>query len=217
MKVVAIIPAFNEEKNIARVVDKAINEVDRVIVVDDGSEDKTFELASLDGSIPIIKHPYNIGCGASLRTGIEYALRLKPDIIVMLDGDAQHNPEEIPCLIEPILNNNQHLVVGARDFAKMSIVRRSSNILTKNMLERFFNVKMPDVQCGFRAIRTDVFNTLKIEENGYPWACEMLIKANRLGLKMKSVEIETIKADKSSIKPIRDSIAFLRMMIRNDR
>ena len=85
------------------------------------------------------------------------------------------------------------------------------------MLERFFNVKMPDVQCGFRAIRADVFNVLKIEENGYPWASEMLIKANRLGLKMKSVEIETINADKSSIKPLRDSIAFLKMMISNDR
>jgi len=82
MKVVAIIPAFNEEKNIARVVDKAINEVDRVIVVDDGSKDKTFELASLDNTV--IKHSYNIGCGASLRTGIEHALRLKPDIIITL-------------------------------------------------------------------------------------------------------------------------------------
>jgi len=216
-KVVVVIPAFNEERSVARVVERAVGIIEEVIVVDDGSLDRTATLASLDGTVPVIQHPYNIGCGGALRTGIAHAQKGNADIIVLLDADGQHNPEEIPTLLDPILNGYTHLVAGARDFSKMTLPRRASNILTANILRRSFGVTLPDVQCGFRAIRSDVLDRLKIHEDGYPWACEMLINAKRRDLKMASVEIETIRAQKSGISPLRDTLQWLRMMLRKER
>jgi len=198
----------------AEVVMKTSEVVENVVVVDDGSVDGTFNVASLDGTIPVIKHPYNIGVGATIRIGITHALKTKPDIVVMLDADGQHNPEEIPSLLEPILKRKSQLIVGRRDFSEMSLPRRLSNTLTAKILNQTWNVNLADVQCGFRAVRTDVLRSLKIRENGYPWACEMLINAQRLGVKMSSVHVETIRGDKSSVKPLRDTLCFLRMLSR---
>lgn len=213
-KIVAVVPAFNEQKTIARVVMKTAEIVENVVVVDDGSIDRTFKIASLDGTIPVLSHSHNIGPGGALRSGINYALLSKPDIIVTLDADLQHNPEEIPSLLEPILKRKSQLIVGRRDFSEMSLPRRLSNTLTAKILNQTWNVNLADVQCGFRAVRTDVLRSLKIRENGYPWACEMLINAQRLGVKMLSVYVETIRGDKSSVKPLRDTLRFLRMLSR---
>lgn len=212
-KVIAVIPAFNEERDVARVVQKTLNEVDNVIVVDDGSRDATFKLASLDGTVPVIKHSYNIGVGRALRTGFNWTHSLKPEIVIMLDADGQHDPVDISNLVEPVLKGDAVLTIGERDFGKMSSVRRASNLLTSKILHDWFNVGLYDTQCGFRAIRTDALGLMSLRQDGYPWASEMLIQARQLGLKMKSAPIETIRPSKSGIRPLRDTLQFVRMCI----
>ncbi|MEM2905915.1 MAG: glycosyltransferase family 2 protein [Candidatus Bathyarchaeia archaeon] len=210
-RVVAVIPAFNEARTIAAVLDGVLDAVGYAIVVDDGSLDGTAALASLDGTVPVVRHPQRRGVGAALRTGIAEALSMRPEVILTLDADGQHNPEEAPSLLEPILSGRADLVVGARDFSKMPVPRQASNLVTARIL-RGFGVHLPDVQCGFRAIRREALERLQIEEDGYPWAAEQLIRAQRLGVQMGSVEIETIRGDKSGVKPLRDTIRFLRMI-----
>jgi glycosyltransferase involved in cell wall biosynthesis len=216
-KIAAVIPAYNEEKHVGKVVEEAVTFADTVIVVDDGSADSTFTEASLDGAVQVIRHKRNIGVGAALETGIRAALKLKPKVIVTLDADGQHLPEEIPALAEPILRGQAHITVGQRDFNVMSLPRKASNILTARILNRMFKVPLPDVQCGFRAIRGDIAPHLLGWDRGYPWACEMLIKAEALNLKMASASITTINPEKSHIKPLTETLRFLNMLLRESQ
>jgi glycosyltransferase involved in cell wall biosynthesis len=182
--------------------------------VDDGSTDSTAAKASLNGSVPVVRHVQNIGVGAALETGMRLALKLKPQVIVTLDADEQHKPEEIPALVEPVLKRQAHISVGARDFNVMSLPRKTSNILTAKMLSSMFHVDLPDVQCGFRAIREDAASLLLGWGKGYPWACEMLIKAKQLNLKLASAPIATINPESSHIKPLTETLHFLNMLLR---
>ena len=102
--------------------------------------------------------------------------------------------------------------MGARDFDRMTLPRKASNLLTARLQTRF-GVKLPDVQCGFRAIRADALQHIQLRQDGYPWACEMLIEAKKQGLKMEPVPIETIRGLKSEIKPLRDTLEFLYMLL----
>lgn len=213
-KAIAVIPAFNEQAHVRKVVERAVEFVDYVVVVDDGSVDGTFEQAGLDGAVEVLRHPRNMGVGAALRTGIAHALQYKPGAIVLLDADGQHDPEEIPSLLRPVLGGEAHLAVGMRDFSLMSLPRHISNSLSAHILRRFYGVPVGDVQCGFRAVRADALGRLTIEQDGYPWAAEQLIKAARLGLKMADVPIETIRPASSHIKPVWDTLRFLHMLLR---
>ena len=112
MKTLIIIPAYNEELTIGSVVALARKYGD-VLVVDDGSADRTSEIARNAGAF-VIKHETNMGKGAALRTGFEYALSMDYKIVVTLDADGQHNPDEIPVLLEPIVNGKADLVIGSR-------------------------------------------------------------------------------------------------------
>ena len=112
-KIVAGIPAYNEEKYVGRVVAEARKYVDVVLVVDDGSTDRTSEEAAKAGAT-VIRHPANMGYGAALKTIFKEARRLNADILVTLDADGQHDPKEIPRLVKPILQGEADLVVGSR-------------------------------------------------------------------------------------------------------
>ena len=113
MRVIAIIPAFNEEKTIGDVVSKTMRYTDEVIVIDDGSEDKTAEIAFRNGA-KVYCHPINRGSGGAVGTGIRAALLNEADVIVTLDADEQHDPAEIPKLIEPIIKGEADAVIGSR-------------------------------------------------------------------------------------------------------
>lgn len=213
-EVIAVIPAFNEGRRVRKVVEGAVQHADLVIVVDDGSTDSTSVEAGLDGTVPVIRHSRNVGVGAALETGIKEALRYGPRVIVTLDADGQHRPDEIPQVVEPVLRGVAHLSVGARDFSLMSPPRRLSNELTAYLLRKHFRVSLPDVQCGFRAVRADIAPLLLGWDRGYPWAAEELIKAVRLGLKTVSVPITTVRPESSHIKPLKDTLRFIAMLLR---
>lgn len=206
MKVIAVIPAFDECETIARVAYEAKRLVDEVIVVDDGSTDETFNEAQ---ETCVIRHQINRGKGDALRTGFEEALKRHADIIVTLDADGQHDPNEILKLIRPILNDKADLAIGRRDRNSMRLIRRLSNVLCSKIL-RLFGLDLYDTQCGFRAYSRKTILTLlpQIRSHRYVAETEYLIKAKKAQLSILDTPIATIESSKSNIKPLRDTLQF---------
>jgi len=181
-KVIACVPAYNEEKTIAKIVLLAQKHVDTVVVVDDGSEDLTGEIAKRLGAY-VVRHDTRKGYGAAIQTCFKTARDLNADIMVTLDADGQHDPEEIPKLIKPILDNEADIVIGSRFLNTKSIneipLYRRLGIKTITYLTRKAtgNRKLSDAQSGFRAYSRKAIEELEIEETGMSVSTEILLKA----------------------------------------
>jgi len=194
MRIIACIPAYNEEKSIAKVVLLAQKFVDKVVVVDDGSEDLTGEIAKRLGAY-VVRHDVRKGYGAAIQTCFKTARELGADIMVTLDADGQHDPEEIPKLIEPISNNEADIVIGSRFLNRKSIseipLYRRLGIKTITFLTRRVtgNRKISDAQSGFRAYSRKALEELEIEETGMSVSTEILIKAAEKKLNIVEVPI----------------------------
>ena len=154
LNVTIIIPAYNEEEGIVDVIN-GIKRLDRgyeVIVVDDGSTDNTYKVTS-DIGVRVIRHPYNKGMGAAIKTGARYAER---DILLFMDGDGQHNPEYIPSFLHYI--EEYDMVVGARTKeSETSFMRNLGNKILTLIASYLAGMKIPDLTSGFRAIKKEVF------------------------------------------------------------
>jgi glycosyltransferase involved in cell wall biosynthesis len=188
--VVAAIPAFNEERTIAKLVLEAQKFVDVVLVCDDGSTDSTAEIAERMGA-DVIRHEKNLGYGAALKTLFTVAKELNADVLVTLDGDGQHDPLEIPRLIEPVLENKADIILGSRflGFKKNGIPRyRSWGIkLISKLTGAALNHNFNDAQCGFRVYGRKALNGLNLIENGMGSSVEILMKAKKQGLTVAEV------------------------------
>jgi len=193
-KVIACIPAYNEEKTIAKIVLLAQKHVDTVVVVDDGSEDLTGEIAKRLGAY-VVRHDTRKGYGAAIQTCFKTARDLNADIMVTLDADGQHDPEEIPKLIKPILDNEADIVIGSRFLNTKSIneipLYRRLGIKTITYLTRKAtgNRKLSDAQSGFRAYSRKAIEELEIEETGMSVSTEILLKAAEKKLNIVEVPI----------------------------
>ena len=192
MKVFCVIPALNEEKNISSVVDDVKKIVDEVVVVDDGSIDKT-GLVARDHGATVLSHFINRGQGAALQTGNEYALRNGADIIVHFDADGQFSVEEIADIISPIINEDYDVVLGSRFLGKatnMPFLKRYFIIplarLTNFLL---FNVNLSDPQSGFRALSRKAVLQIEIEQSGWAHCSEILSKIVASKMKLKEIPI----------------------------
>jgi Glycosyltransferases involved in cell wall biogenesis len=199
------IPAFNEEKYIAKVVLRSKKHADEVVVIDDGSQDMTAQIAMQMGA-KVIRHARNLGKGEALRTLFEYAIERKADVLITLDGDGQHDPDEIPKLVAPILEGYD-IVIGSRFLNKTSVplYRRFGNKLLNRATNIALDKKMElsDTQSGFRAYRVSVLEELIPSERGMGADSEIAIKAARLGLRIKEVPISvTYGEDTSTYNPI---------------
>lgn len=212
MKVVAVIPAFNEQETIAKVVPDSKRFVDEVVVVDDGSTDETFREAQ---EAHVVRHQVKRGKGDALRTGFAEALRKGAEIIVTLDADGQHDPREIPKIIQPVLDGRADLVVGRREGALMFFSRRLSNTLCSSMLT-LFGLELYDTQCGFRAYSRQAVLLLlqRSKKEGYIAETEFLVEAKKFDLEILDVPIRTIQPSKSSIRAVRDTAQFLSFILR---
>jgi glycosyltransferase involved in cell wall biosynthesis len=191
-KVVALIPAYNEEKSIARVILGTERVVDKVIVVDDGSRDYTSPIARRLG-VAVLVNDRNEGKGAALRTGIEYAKnQIGFDILVTLDADLQHDPADIPKVLEPIVQGNADMVVGVRpmDPSVMPRNRIAGNKLFDAMSNKS-KEKIRDTQSGFRAYTADSLSKIRFVENGLAIESQTFIDAVNAGLRIKEVPIST--------------------------
>ena len=222
-KVCAIIPAYNEEKTIESVVKGVKNYVDKVFVIDDGSKDKTAELAKKAGAI-VIKHKINRGVGAAQRTGYRIALLEGYDYVVQIDGDRQHNPKYIPELLEKAFNGAD-VVIASRfkneSYKNFSLIRRLGIIFFTKFVAIFGGVDISDVTSGFRVYSAKALKVLgRLPDKN--WAVEQTLEAALKGLKIEevSVEMQPRKFGKSQFNlgtflryPLRAMESFLRVII----
>jgi len=191
--IVASIPALDEEKTIAKVVITAMKHVDKVIVVNDGSSDMTGDIAERLGA-EVIRHERNLGYGASLSSLFNRACEISPDVMVTLDADSQHDPDEILRLVEPILKGEADIVVGSRfltgrDESRRDIPKfRRMGIRAITKLSNSASYKeITDAQSGFRAYNRKALHLIMPTEQGMGASTEILIKAKKAGLKVKEV------------------------------
>lgn len=190
MKIACVIPAYNESKNINKVLDKVSPLVDEVIVVDDCSADNTYELVKLTKAIAL-RHPINRGQGAALQTGDEYALAHGADIIVHFDADDQFKAEEIKDLIAPIINGQADAVFGSRFLgsANFPFTKRVIIMPLARLINRLFGIKMSDPQSGFRALNRTTLEKIKIENRGMAHCSEILYKTFKTKARVIEVPI----------------------------
>ena len=210
-EIVAAIPCFNEERFIGSVVIKTRKYVDRVIVIDDGSTDATAEVAEAAGAL-VIRHKKNQGKGVAIRSAFEWAKEAGCRALVLIDGDGQHEPADIPTLLRPVLEGEADMVVGSRFLTMSSNIPRYRRIgqhfltLVTNLGSR---VRLSDSQSGFRAFSCKAINDMSFAEEGLSVESEMQFSVGRSGLKVAEVPIEVSYVDKEKRSPIGHGLSVL--------
>ncbi|MBN1600015.1 MAG: glycosyltransferase [Chitinispirillaceae bacterium] len=202
-KIIVGLPAFNEERTIASIVLRVAEFADEVIVVNDGSTDKTEKLAKLAGA-EVINHKENKGYGGAIRTILTEAVKRNADILVIIDADAQNNPDEIPRLIEAV-NHGADLVIGSRKSQRGSTP--GYRWFGQKVLAKFTNMaskqNLADTESGFRAYSKMAITKLKLRETGMAISAEMISEASRVGLKIAEVPVTVSYNDaRSSQNPV---------------
>ena len=211
--VTIIIPAHNEEEGIADVINgvKGLNTGYEMIVVDDGSTDNTYKLVAETG-VKVIRHPYNKGYGAALKTGIRNA---NADVVLFMDADGQHQPSDIKKLIQYV--GEYDMVVGARTKkSKISLLRRPGKKVLGITANYLSGMKIPDLNSGFRAIKKNVaMEFMHILPNTFSLSTTITLALITSGYNVKYVPIEAPeRVGTSKIKPFRDGFRFLLMIVR---
>lgn len=216
-KILALIPAYNEEDGVADVV-RGASKFLPVLVVDDGSRDHTAQFAKEAGAVVINQVP-NQGKGAAMRAGFRYALQNGYLGLVTLDGDRQHNPEEIPIFLDCFEKTDADLIIGARDFHKMPTIRRFSNTIGRVMFSWALGQKDRDNQSGYRFISSRLMQKLiDSNERGFEFEVEMLAVCVKAGYRLEWVTIQTIYAgEKSHIVPLKHIVNWFRIIAKTRR
>ena len=217
LKTAAIIPAYREEQHISDVVRRTRQQLDHVVVIDDGSSDNTARCAREAGA-EVIVHGQNRGKGEAIKTGLRHWLDRQFIYVIILDADGQHLPEEIDRFIAAAAQaGDRSFFLGNRmnNLTGMPFVRRVVNRYMSNRISRICRQKIPDTQCGFRMLDRQLIPELLDGSNRFDYETEMLIIASRKGYRIESVPITTVYSDEvSSIHPARDTIRFFKLMRR---
>lgn len=211
-KVLALIPGYNEEVGIAAVVREACALLP-VLVVDDGSKDRTADAAEEAGAEVLRQQP-NQGKGAALRAGFRHALERGFDAVITLDADGQHDPSEMTKFLECHRETGADLIIGAREFGEMPFVRRLSNRFARASFSRVVGRPILDNQSGYRLISVPLMRLLEgSRERGFEFEVEMIVVCVREGMRLEWVPIRTIYGDeKSHISPLAHTANFLRIL-----
>ena len=208
------IPAYDEGKYVANIVLEAKQYADEVIVVDDGSSDNTARIAELAGAT-VVRHDKNRGKGAAIESILAEAKKRNPDVLVLLDADSQHNPNEIPIIIKPV-RQGFDLVIGSREAQKektpayrrigQKVLLRSTRILSTS--------KISDSESGFRALSLRAINEIELKEKGFAVETEMIASAADKNLEITEVSISNIyTADSSTLNPVRHGVGVLNRIV----
>ena len=212
-----VIPAYDVAKTIGDLVQRTKALGFEVLVIDDGSHDRTAALAAERGAL-VISHLQNQGKGSALRTAFAYALRHDFDGVVTMDADGQHVPEEIPRLLKAGEVQHAGIVVGNRmaDSQAMPASRRWANQVMSRIVSLASRQQIPDSQCGFRFIRKEVLASVPLSADKFEIETELLLGASRQHWKTISVPVQTVYLDQPShIRPVRDGFRFARIVARH--
>ena len=209
--ILACIPAYNEENNIADVISKSLPHVDKVIVCNDGSTDRTAEIAREAGAIVI--NQTNQGYGAAIASLFDYARNQDAQIMVTLDGDGQHNPDQIPLLINTLTTHNVDVTIGSRfldESTKAPGYRKRGIKIITSASNYGTNFKVSDSQSGFRAYSKDAIDAIHPTEQGMSVSTEILLKISNKGLSVAEVPITvSYEGDTSSEHSVSHGVGVL--------
>ncbi|MBA4147423.1 MAG: glycosyltransferase family 2 protein [Verrucomicrobia bacterium] len=216
-KVAIVIPCFNEADEISTLVQEARKIVPHVFVIDDGSTDRTAELAQAAGA-DVFSNEKRLGKGASMLRGLKIALARGFDWALLMDGDGQHAPADILNFLHA--DGNYPLVIGNRmhDEKRMPWLRKTVNCWMSDRISNLAGVHLPDTQCGFRLANLSVWNRLRFETRQFEMESEMVLAFLAAGCHVKFVPVQTIyRNEKSKIRPFSDTIRWLRWFLRAKR
>src|SRR3989338_1222415 len=194
MNTYVVIPAHNESGRIQNTIQKVQQHSSNIIVVDDGSTDQTYQEA-INCKVTVLKHSINLGKGAALKTGCDYALLNGATTLIVLDADGQHDPQEIPKFLR--LLNSHEIVFGARAISPtMPAILKVGNKFLTSSLKWLYGVQVDDSQCGYRAFTAQAYQKVRWAATDYFMETEMIVNAGKHKLKSTQVPIETIYNDK---------------------
>ena len=214
MKVAVVMPAHNEEHKICAVLEKIPPEiVEKTIVIDDGGDDRTGEVAK-DMGFLVVRHDINRGVGAAYKTGYNLCLNDGVDIIVTLHSDGQHDPKEIPKLIQPILDDQADYVLGSRlkdDEIRMTWIRSTGNKLLTWCIKKLSGYDITDSQTGYHAITSTALKKLDFEKwsDGFPCETDAIVEASKKSLRVLEVPVRCIASDRSHVRAYSDGPKIL--------
>jgi glycosyltransferase involved in cell wall biosynthesis len=217
-----VIPVFNEESTVGDIITRTRNTLEKmkqpyeVLVIDDGSADKSLKISKDKGAV-VFKETHQ-GKGRAIRYGFR---RAKGNIIVTLDSDGSHRPEEIPLVLESIIKGKADLSIGSRfinnqaNHAKISRMNRAGNKIFNGLIRFLTDSRISDSQSGFKAIRTSFLERMKLSSKGYEVESELLIKALKLGARVTEIPIsfEQRTVGKSRLDPYKDGARILYSVI----
>lgn len=206
--IVAVVPALDCAASIGQVVAGVRRHLETVVVVDDGSRDATAEEARRAGAV-VERLGRNHGKGYALRRGLEAALGFSPRALVLLDGDGQHDPADLPALLGPWERGEADLVIGTRlaHPEKIPPARFWANYIGSRVLSWMTGLQLDDSQSGLRLLTADLARELRLDADGYAIESEMLLKAARLGARLAQVPVRVIyDGVPSHFRPLRDTV-----------
>ncbi len=220
-KIALLIPVYNEEKNLERVLKGCFPYQLDIIVVDDGSRDQTPNIVkrlkkTCYPSLILLQHPKNKGKGAALKTGLQYALNQGYQGVITLDGDAQHDPREIKKFLQMVEKEKPDLIIGDRfqNHQGMPFVRWLTNYTTSRIISWLAGQRVEDVQSGFRYLSSRVIKNIPLETNNFDTEPELILKACWLKYQVKNLPISTIyhQDTRSEVNKFTDTLKFLRLV-----
>lgn len=219
--VVVGIPAYNEETGIGSIVLGVERYADDVVVVDDGSTDRTPAILE-QADVTVLRHERNRGKGAAVRSLFAHARRIDCDVLVLLDADGQHDPADVPRLAEPVVENEADVVVGSRyldeadDADETPVYRRLGQILLDAATTRVTGSDLTDTQSGYRAFSPDALDAISLTTDGMGVECEMIDAATRSGLTIteRAIDARYEDLEGQTYNPIKHGLAVMAFLVR---
>jgi glycosyltransferase involved in cell wall biosynthesis len=203
-----VIPAYNEAERIGPVLRGVKKFTKNILVVDDGSKDKTSEIAKKAG-VRVLRHRLNLGKGAAMKTGVESAFDLGAEAIILLDADGQHDPKHLHEFLEK-LNQGSEIVFGSRNLSfGVPLVRYLGNKFGSVLISLVFGIYRSDLLCGYMAFTKKAYQKIKWDSRRYGVETEIVARTGKNELKYSEIPIETIYKDKYKGVTILDAIGIL--------
>lgn len=217
MKIYVVVPVYNEASHIPSFLKELSKYRLHVVVVDDGSSDGSTRKAKglRFSNLTVLEHKVNLGKGASMKTGADFAFKKGAEAVIFMDSDNQHKPSDLPKFIKALESNKYDAVFGSRNLSLgVPLIRFLGNKFASLLIGSMFNILISDVLCGFKAFTKEAYEKIKWESSGYGVEVELTARAGRERLKYMEVPVETVYHDKVKGVTILDAFGVLGEVIK---